>query len=166
MPHISGDITPTASTDSPPLPRIVTLKLPPLDPPKRQRLALSRWDRNDPHLIALYAFLTGIVLAGSLALAIRFHSTPQGWLFLTFLAFFHFMEYYITAKYRPDTVTIDGTHLGSLVDLAFLFNNGVPYLLAQIGAMMEFLIELSFAPHTKVLSQTTVIGSHLTVPLT
>jgi hypothetical protein len=66
------------------------------------------WERNDSHLVALLSFATGIVLAASLALAIANPATPQGWMFVTALSFFHFMEYYVTAKYKPFEVTLDG----------------------------------------------------------
>ena len=68
----------------------------------------SIWDSNDSHLVALFSFLVGIVLAGSIAGALLFPSTPQGWLYAAFLCIFHFLEYYITAKYKPFEVTLDG----------------------------------------------------------
>jgi hypothetical protein len=67
------------------------------------------WERNDSHLVALVAFLTGIVLSASVALAIAHSNTPQCWLYVTALCFFHFMEYYVTAKYKPFEVNLDCT---------------------------------------------------------
>jgi len=58
--------------------------------------------------VALFAFLTGVVLAGSLAGAWNNSATPQCWLYVSFLALFHFLEYFITAKYKPYEVTLDG----------------------------------------------------------
>ena len=66
---------------------------------------------NDSHLVALFSFLTGFVLAASLAGAWFNSTTPQCWLFISFLALFHFLEYFITAKYKPDEVTLDGDTL-------------------------------------------------------
>lgn len=77
--------------------------LSPIHPAER-----SIWERNDSHLVAVFAFVTGIVYAASIALAIVHMTTPQCWLYVTSLAFFHFMEYYITAKYKPFDVTLDG----------------------------------------------------------
>ena len=74
-----------------------------------RRAERSLWERNDSHLVALFAFVTGIVLAASIAMTIAHPSTPQGWLYVTAICFFHFMEYYITAKYKPFEVTLDGT---------------------------------------------------------
>jgi len=74
-----------------------------------RRAARSIWERNDSHLVALFAFSTGIVLAASVAMAIAHPSTPQAWLYVTAICFFHFMEYYVTAKYKPFEVTLDGT---------------------------------------------------------
>ena len=102
----NGSTTPTQRTAFPP---------PPVQPvvngtlssggAKRRR---DMWSSNDSHIVALFAFLTGIVLAGSIAFALCFPSTPQCWLYVSFLCIFHFMEYYITAKYKPFEVTIDG----------------------------------------------------------
>jgi len=43
-----------------------------------------------------------------LACAYSFPTTPQCWLYISFLCFFHFMEYFVTAKYKPESVTLDG----------------------------------------------------------
>ena len=88
-------------------------------PPRTVRISLPAqhksfrefWGTNESHLIALFAFATGIVLSGSIALAVYARDTPQCWLYITFLCLFHFLEYYITAKYKADTVTLDGTLL-------------------------------------------------------
>jgi hypothetical protein len=99
----NGSTTPTQRTAVPPRPAVRTT-LPAI--PKRTP---SIWDTNDSHLVALFSFLTGIVFAGSLAFAYRYRETPQGWLFLSFLCIFHFLEYYITAKHKPYEVTLDGS---------------------------------------------------------
>jgi hypothetical protein len=101
----NGSTTPTQRTSIPPRP-VVHVSLP-SDRPRRNR---DIWSTNDAHLVALIAFLTGIVLAGSIAFALCHPSTPQCWLYVTFLCTFHFMEYYITAKYKPFDVTLHGNY--------------------------------------------------------
>lgn len=46
---------------------------------------------------------------------------------------------------------------------AYLFNNGVRYLMAQILGVIEFVVEWYFFPHTKILSQTTLAGIFLSL---
>jgi hypothetical protein len=97
----NGSTTPTRRTG---IPQVVRVTL----PPGRSVRPRIIWDSNDSHLIALFSFLIGIVLAGSIAGALFFPSTLQCWLYITFLCIFHFLEYYITAKYKPFEVTLDG----------------------------------------------------------
>lgn len=103
MASTNGSTTPTQRTAVPSRPAMHAT-LPPI--PKRTP---SVWSRNDSHLIALFSFLTGIVFAVSLAFAYNYRETPQGWLFLSFLCMFHFLEYYITAEHKPHEVTLDGS---------------------------------------------------------
>jgi hypothetical protein len=148
----NGDTTPTLRTAPSPLrPNVI------------RPLILGKsynefWMSNEPHRVALVAFLTGTVLSGSVAVAICFPSTAQCWLYVSFLCIFHFLEYFITAKYKPSEVTLDCIFLLDDVDLAFLFNNGWSYLAAQVLGLVEFLIEWYFLPHAKMLSLTTFTG--------
>ena len=121
------------------------------------------WRSNDSHLVALTAFLTGGVLVASLAMAISNPKTPQCWLYLSMLSLFHFLEYFITAKYKPQEVCLDCIRIWIILELiiAFLYNNGLAYLLAQTFGVLEFLVEWYFLPHTKVISATTYAGSFL-----
>jgi hypothetical protein len=155
MELVNGDVTPTQQSVAQPLPKVIHIP-PSVD--KCGNIFDRRLGSNESHLVALYAFLTGVVFSASLACALFFPSTPQCWLYLAFLAFFHFMEYYITAQHKPDTVTLDGSLVQGHSDIAFLFNNGVRYFLAQICGVLEFLLERHYFPHTKVLSQTTLAG--------
>src|SRR5579859_5502291 len=82
-----------------------------ISPPAQHKSFWEFWGTNESHLIALFAFATGIVFSGSIALAVYARDTPQCWLYITCLCLFHFLEYYITAKYKADTVTLDGTSL-------------------------------------------------------
>jgi hypothetical protein len=156
----NGRTTPTPSTAA--LPNGHSRQLPTtVLPSPVARPDKSVWQRNDSHLVALYAFLTGIVLSASVALAIAHPNTPQCWLYVTALCFFHFMEYYVTAKYKSFEVTLDGTPLLCDTRLmeAFLFNNGWNYAAAQTLGFVEFLLEWYFLPHTKVISITTYAGT-------
>lgn len=101
-----GSTTPTQRTETPPITNqpVVYVTL----PPGRSVRFRSMWNSNDSHLVALFAFLTGIGLSGSLTGAVIFSATPQCWLYVTSLCIFHFMEYFITAKYKPFEVTLDG----------------------------------------------------------
>jgi fatty acid desaturase len=99
MSSSNGATTPTQSTFFPkPAPRVS------FSPEHK-----SFWSTNQAHIVALFSFLLGIAFAGSLAFAWYFSWTPQAWIYITFLSLFHFLEYFITAKYKPDVVTIDGT---------------------------------------------------------
>jgi len=148
MPSPNGTTTPSGAT-TPTQQTAFPRPSPVVKPPPGRKL----WNTNEPHQVALFSFLLGIVFCGSLASAWHFSSTPQGWIYITFLSLFHFLEYYITAKYKADTVTID----------AFLFNNGLNYIAAQGLGVAEFMVEWYFFPHTKILSQTTLAGLCLMV---
>ena len=100
----NGSTTPTQRRATPTAPQVVRVTL----PPGRSVRIRNIWDSNDSHLVALLSFVIGIVFAGSIAGALSFPSTPQCWLYVTFLSIFHFLEYYITAKYKPFEVTLDG----------------------------------------------------------
>jgi len=105
MDSITDATTPTQTTFhivDRPRPDPIVVKLPP-----KRRTFENRWDANDPDLVSLFSFLTGAVFSGTLALSLYCWPTPQGWLYLTFLSLFHFLEYFITAKYKSDQVTLD-----------------------------------------------------------
>jgi hypothetical protein len=107
MSSANGATTPTQRTAFPPH-RPVGL-------PPRPRYR-EFWSTNDSHTVALFSFLLGVVLASSVALAMLFPETPQCWLYIAFLCLFHFLEYYITAKYKPFEVTLDG-------EFSFFYDN-------------------------------------------
>jgi len=113
MDHVNGDVTPTQTITPQPIPKVV--HIPPIAP--KRKSFHDRWGTNESDLIALYAFLLGVGFSASLGCALLlFPSTPQCYLYISFLCFFHFMEYYITAKYKSDTVTLDGkTPLGGML---------------------------------------------------
>lgn len=66
-------------------------------------------------------------------------------LYIICLCIFHFLEYYITAKYDPAKVSVD----------SFLLNNGAAYLICHIFAISETLIEYILAPNFKTGSGST-----------
>jgi protein-S-isoprenylcysteine O-methyltransferase len=153
MPTPNGTTTPGGAT-TPTLQTAFPRPSPMVKPLPGRKL----WNTNEPHQVALFSFFLGIVFCGSLASAWHFSSMPQGWIYITFLSLFHFLEYYITAKYKADTVTIDGIALEN-INVAFLFNNGLNYIAAQGLGVAEFMVEWYFFPHTKILSQTTLAGT-------
>jgi hypothetical protein len=116
----NGSTTPTQRTAIP-SPRVVRISL-----PSEHKSFWEYWGYNDSHLVALSAFLLGVVFSWTIAAALYFKSTPQCWLYMTFLCLFHFLEYFITAKYKPDTVTLDGTiSYTALLMLSFLVQQWV-----------------------------------------
>ncbi|MCJ1276550.1 hypothetical protein MMC21_004356 [Puttea exsequens] len=100
----------------------------------------------DPHTlfaaISLRAFALGSTLSASLLLAaylIIVGYTPLWRLpcFLTALSLFHFLEYYITARYNPTAATVS----------AFLLSqNGKAYNIAHGMAFLECALHWSLAP--------------------
>lgn len=94
--------------------------------------------RNPLDEVSRTAFGLGIVLGiflGSLTVVRlkNFH------FYIVFLSLFHFLEYYITARYDPLKVNVD----------SFLLNNGAAYLVCHIMAIVETLIEYVWAPGFK-----------------
>lgn len=94
--------------------------------------------KNPLDEVSRTAFGLGIVLGtflGSLALVRlkNFH------LYIVFLCLFHFLEYYITARYNPSKVSVD----------SFLLNNGVEYLACHTLAILETLVEYVYSPGFK-----------------
>ncbi|QLL30713.1 hypothetical protein HG536_0A05280 [Torulaspora globosa] len=94
--------------------------------------------KNPLYEVSRTAFGLGVVLGiflGSLALVRlkNFH------LYIVFLCLFHFLEYYITARYNPTKVNVD----------SFLLNNGVEYIACHTLAILETLIEYVYAPGFK-----------------
>ncbi|CAR28027.1 hypothetical protein ZYGR_0N05150 [Zygosaccharomyces rouxii] len=93
---------------------------------------------NQPHRIALTAFLLGSVMGLFLGL-IKFVHLKAFDFYMAALALFHFLEYYTTAKYNPSQTTED----------SFLLSNGIEYLLCHSFAILECLLEYMFLPHWK-----------------
>ncbi|KZZ88708.1 hypothetical protein AAP_04806 [Ascosphaera apis ARSEF 7405] len=85
--------------------------------------------------ISLRAFLLGQTCAlgifTSICLAYPLHSSLwRAPTFISCLALFHFLEFFITARYNPPAVSI----------ASFLLDNGSEYTIAHLSAMLECLI--------------------------
>ncbi|KAL8695028.1 MAG: hypothetical protein Q9218_000396 [Villophora microphyllina] len=91
---------------------------------------------NSPSAISLRAFLLGLALGISLVLTLIAIQQPLNPLwrasnFLTTLSLFHFLEFYITARYNPQAATVS----------AFLLSqNGYAYNVAHTLAFIECLL--------------------------
>ncbi|CCF58492.1 hypothetical protein KAFR_0E03400 [Kazachstania africana CBS 2517] len=94
--------------------------------------------KNPPQEIATTAFTLGILLGVFLGLLPVLHFKSFN-LYIIALSLFHFLEYYITAKYNP----------GKVHNESFLLNNGVGYLAAHLAATIECFLECLFFPHLK-----------------
>lgn len=88
--------------------------------------------------IALTSSLLGVLLGVSVAVLpfIQFKSVC---LYLISLSLFHFLEFYITARFNGSKVNKD----------SFLINNGITYILAHIVAITEAVIEIWLFPNFK-----------------
>ncbi|KAF3913664.1 hypothetical protein ABW21_db0208938 [Orbilia brochopaga] len=84
----------------------------------------------------LLGVTTGFAVAGAVALYLR-DSVYHVSLFVVCLSVFHFLEFYITARYNTRRANIG----------SFLFRNGREYNIAHTLAILEYLIE--YALHTR-----------------
>lgn len=96
-------------------------------------------DQNQPEEVALTAMSLGVIcgIAGLIVIQ-SLRATPTGYwqlpLYVVSLTLFHFLEYYITARYnRPKVKTS-----------SFLLRNGTTYVLAHTLALSEALLEHFF----------------------
>lgn len=95
--------------------------------------------KNQPDLITLTSYILGIVLGifiGNLP-NLRFKSIN---FYIISLCAFHFLEYFITARYNPGKVHADSF---------LLFGNGKEYIGAHTFALMECLIEYTIWPQSR-----------------
>ena len=102
-----------------------------------------------PSVPALYSFLLGTIVSGSLIIAfLRHEMSPHMTPFASYLgslALFHFLEYYWQAKYHPSTTTSEGKDSWKLFpfifSLAFLLNHSKEYLMAIIAGVLEYSVK-------------------------
>ncbi|KAI4285891.1 MAG: hypothetical protein L6R38_000336 [Xanthoria sp. 2 TBL-2021] len=98
--------------------------------------------KKSPSAISLRAFLLGIAFGVSLALTVVQLQPPLNPLwrapcFLAILSSFHFLEFYITARYNPPAATLS----------AFLLTgNGYAYNVAHTLAFLECILRNYVAP--------------------
>lgn len=99
--------------------------------------------QNPLSQVSATAYVLGVVSGISLTAIICLDFIPRNLsIYIAFLSFFHFQEYFITSKYQPQRVSID----------SFVINNGRAYQFAHSLALLEFLIELYFFPNFKKFS--------------
>lgn len=98
--------------------------------------------------IALSAMLLGIVM-GSCFLAAFYVDFYQLPFYLGSLALFHFLEYYITARYNTPKVSYE----------SYLFRNGAAYHIAHVVSLAESLIEYYFFPNLQNRSDVRIISA-------
>lgn len=114
--------------------------------------------RNPLHEVTMTSYILGILLGIFVGLfpQIRFKNFN---LFIIALSLFHFLEYYITAKYNPLKVHSE----------SFLLNNGKSYMAAHSFAILECLVESFLFPDLKIFSYSlatklcTVLGCLLVI---
>jgi protein-S-isoprenylcysteine O-methyltransferase len=103
---------------------------------------MSELDDNTNSLpkISLTSYILGILSGLSITLSIHpfFKNFPYLTIYLFFISLFHFLEYFITAKYQPNRVNSD----------SFVLNNP-GYHVAHLIAFLECLLELYFFPNWK-----------------
>lgn len=101
-----------------------------------------------PKVVATSCILGLVIGTGATLAACGPWTAWQIPLFVSCLALFHFLEYFVTAKYNPDQVSYD----------SFLFNNGWQYNAAQALALCEAAIEARIWPETLRSTSISVIG--------
>ncbi|SMN19632.1 similar to Saccharomyces cerevisiae YDR410C STE14 Farnesyl cysteine-carboxyl methyltransferase [Maudiozyma saulgeensis] len=113
--------------------------------------------KNEPDLISLTSFLLGIVFGLFVGLipTLKFKGIN---FYIIALTLFHFLEYYITAKYNPRKVHSDSF---------LLFGNGKEYIGAHTFALLECLVEYIIWPESKkttgIQHYVAIIGMILTI---
>lgn len=140
--HADNDATETNASADDTNPNNKTTKplLPTLPPPPAALASSSSTDPNSRAGISLRAFLLGIALGISLPSIFFLAGIYQSPLwrlpfFLLALSLFHFLEYYITARFNPAAATIS----------AFLLSqNGSAYNVAHTLAFLECAVRWYF----------------------
>lgn len=94
--------------------------------------------KNPLDKVAATAALLGIVFGFGCA-SMFFVQLKTGSVYLMALALFHFLEFWVTARYNPTRVHSE----------SFIINNGSAYTLAHTIALIEFSIEYAMFPNFK-----------------
>ncbi|KAK9458550.1 Isoprenylcysteine carboxyl methyltransferase family-domain-containing protein [Lipomyces oligophaga] len=110
-------------------------------------------NNHRPDKVALYSALLGLFAGINAVLGpavLKYWQLPT---YFACLALFHFLEYYITARYNPTKVSLD----------SFLFRNGNSYFLAHALATSEAIGSLWLTPSMTGLDQLSLFGLFLVV---
>ncbi|CCH41281.1 Lamin-B receptor [Wickerhamomyces ciferrii] len=94
--------------------------------------------KNPPEEIATTAMNLGILFGFALGVSVFSSYKPPAF-YLMSLSLFHFLEFFVTAKYNPRKVHKE----------SFIINNGSSYTLAHTIAIIEVAIEFYFFPNFK-----------------
>lgn len=96
--------------------------------------------------VGLSGFLLGVVLGGHLVGGLVLLAVGKGraavfqWIiYVVFLTGFHFMEFFTTALFKPETVNYD----------SFVINQSEAYTIAAVASWTEFGLECLLAPSLK-----------------
>lgn len=95
-------------------------------------------ENNPLDVISLIGLLLGVVIGSSIGLLQYSFFNNFNW-YLVAVSLFHFLEFYITAKFNPGKVTSD----------SYLFNNGAAYTFSFVFAVSETIIEYYLFPNWK-----------------
>lgn len=85
--------------------------------------------------VVLTSFSLGIVLGMAFG-SLKITPLKNFNFYVISLCLFHFLEYYITAKYNPRKVNKD----------SFLLRNGAEYMISHLSAVVECALEYRYAP--------------------
>jgi protein-S-isoprenylcysteine O-methyltransferase len=92
---------------------------------------LFRQGQESAQIAVTAAILGGIFFVSVMASLWKVSEYRQLTLYFAALAFFHFLEFYVTAKYNPAKLSMD----------SFLLNNGRSYALSHAFAIVEASVE-------------------------
>lgn len=108
------------------------------EPDQTESALLPDIRKNTLHEVVTTAAALGVLLGFGITSAI-FTTVKEPALYICALSIFHFLEFYITAKYNPRKVHKE----------SFIINNGSAYTLAHTFAILECVIECRFFPEAK-----------------
>jgi protein-S-isoprenylcysteine O-methyltransferase len=104
---------------------------------------------HDLKSTAVQGFIIGFVFVLSIAFAVgRVFGATAFWVHLLFRGVFHFMEFFMTALYHPETVSSE----------SYLLNHSSAFHVASIVSLLEYWIEFSISPSFKSHGYLSIIG--------
>ncbi|KAA8917501.1 hypothetical protein TRICI_000367 [Trichomonascus ciferrii] len=99
--------------------------------------------RDLPQIGLIAAGLGAVFTGAALTLVCSTTNFVKLPLYVICLVVFHFLEFYITAKYNPSRASAD----------SFLLNNGVAYNVAHLVAFVEAIVEYKYGPQPPTCSR-------------